>query len=69
MQTVWTNFAKQPAKGVPWPRLTGSNNNSVELGLLGAAAAPAGEHTVPLLTADAPCLLYDPILLLIGQQY
>lgn len=67
MQGVWANFAKNPSAGAPWPKL-GSNNN-VELGLLGGTGAPQGEQTVPLSTADNPCLVLNPAVLAAGFAY
>lgn len=67
MQGVWAGFAKNPSAGAPWPRL--GSAFGVELGVLGGSQAPSGEKTVPLLRADYPCALYDPILIAANLAY
>nr|POE72806.1 para-nitrobenzyl esterase [Quercus suber] len=67
MQGVWAGFAKDPTAGPPWASL--GSNNSVELGLLGGSAVPAGHETVPLLLADTPCLALNLVLTPAGLSF
>lgn len=67
MQGVWAGFAKNPSAGPGWPALR--TNLGKELGILGGKDVPAGEETVPLLTADYPCLVIEPLLIAIGNAY
>jgi carboxylesterase 2 len=67
MQGAWASFAKNPSGGPGWPKL--GSALGVELGLLGGKGAPGSEQTVPLLTADYPCVLYDPILIATNMAY
>lgn len=67
MQGAWAGFAKDPSNGPGWPRL--GSALGVELGILGGDQAPSGEKTVPLLRADYPCVVYDPILIAANLAY
>lgn len=67
MQGIWAGFAKAPAAGFPWPKLGSANGN--ELGVLGGKNEPAGEETRPLITSDAPCAVFGPLLIAAGQAY
>lgn len=39
------------------------------MGLLGGKGVPGGEQTVPLLTADYPCVVFDPLLIATNMAY
>jgi len=67
MQGAWASFAKNPSGGPGWPRL--GSAFGMELALLGGKVVPGGEQTVPLLRADLPCALYDPILIASNMAY
>lgn len=67
MQGAWASFAKDPSGGPGWPSL--GSAFGMELALLGGKAVPGGEQTVPLLRADLPCVLYDPINIATGGAY
>jgi carboxylesterase 2 len=67
MQGAWAGFAKNPSGGPGWPKL--GSALGVELGLLGGKAVPGGEQTVPLLTADYPCVSFDPLLIATNMAY
>ena len=67
MQGAWAGFAKNPSGGPGWPKL--GSALGVELGLLGGKGAPGGEQTVPLLTADYPCVVFDPLLIATNMAY
>lgn len=70
MQGAWAAFAKNPSNGPGWPRL-GSTFAGLgpELAILGGSGNPSGEQTVPLVTTDAVCALYDPLLRAANQAY
>ncbi|KAI5241312.1 alpha/beta-hydrolase [Aureobasidium subglaciale] len=57
MQTIWTNFAKNPYAGPGWPKISKSLTN--ELGLLGGALNSSGLQIIPTFTADYPCGILD----------
>ncbi|MAD87569.1 MAG: hypothetical protein CL912_31815 [Deltaproteobacteria bacterium] len=61
MQTAWANFAKNPQKGPGWPKL--GSNFGLELGSLGRNGG-SGEVTIPLISVDAVCAIYAPIIAL-----
>ncbi|KAH8820239.1 liver carboxylesterase 1 precursor [Xylogone sp. PMI_703] len=66
MQRVWANFVKNPDAGTSWPRL--GTNFGVELGDIGNHGS-SGETTIPLISADFPCPVYDPIVQALGFGY
>ncbi|PVH69061.1 carboxylesterase [Cadophora sp. DSE1049] len=61
MQTAWANFAKDPQKGPGWPKL--GSNFGLELASLGRNGG-SGEVTIPLISVDAVCAIYAPIVAL-----
>lgn len=67
MQGVWSDFAKNPSAGAPWPKLGSAFGK--ELGVLGGKKVPAGEETKSLLSSDAPCAVFSPLLIAAGQAY
>lgn len=67
MQGAWSSFAKNPSGGPGWPKL--GSNNGVELGQLGSKKKPNGEVTEPLLSADAACVILDPVIIASGGAY
>lgn len=67
MQGVWAGFAKNPASSIPWPKLGSAFGN--ELGVLGGKGNPTGEETKPLISSDAPCAVFGPLLIAAGQAY
>ena len=66
MQGVWAGFAKDPTS-IPWPKL--GSANGVELGVLGSKNAPGAEETKPLISSDAPCAVFGPLLIAAGAAY
>ncbi|KEQ95001.1 hypothetical protein AUEXF2481DRAFT_89063 [Aureobasidium subglaciale EXF-2481] len=57
MQTIWTDFAKNPYAGPGWPKISKSVNN--KFGLLGGARNSSGLQVIPTFTADYPCGILD----------
>ncbi|KAH6615069.1 liver carboxylesterase 1 precursor [Boeremia exigua] len=58
MQKTWADFAKNPDRGVGWPKV--GSAFGMELGLLGSDGS-SGVDVVHTITADYPCLLLAPI--------
>lgn len=67
MQGVWSDFAKNPNTGIPWPKLGSAFGK--ELGVLGGKNVPGGEETKSLLSSDVPCAVFSPLLIAAGQAY
>ena len=63
MQSVWANFAKNPAQGPGWPKV--GANGGVELGVLGANGS-SGLNVIPLSTVDSVCATYGVVLAVEG---
>ncbi|KAI4851244.1 alpha/beta-hydrolase [Aureobasidium sp. EXF-8845] len=59
MQTVWSNFAKDPQLGPGWDKISADTMN--ELGLFGGARIPSGLQIIPTWSADYTCGLLDSV--------
>jgi carboxylesterase 2 len=57
MQTVWSDFAKNPHLGPGWDKI--STNFVNQLGLFGGARNPSGLQIIPTGSADYACGLLD----------
>ncbi|QIW96262.1 hypothetical protein AMS68_001780 [Peltaster fructicola] len=67
MQGAWASFAKDPSKGPGWNQY-GKNFN--DLAILGGVNNTAGlSQQNEILTADYPCVVFDPLLLLTNSAY
>ncbi|THX12524.1 alpha/beta-hydrolase [Aureobasidium pullulans] len=60
MQTVWTNFAKDPHRGPGWPQIS-TNSISNKFGLFGGVRNSSGLQIIPTLTADFACGVLDGV--------
>jgi hypothetical protein len=59
MQTVWSDFAKNPHLGPGWDKI--STNFVNQLGLFGGARNPSGLQIISTGSADYACGLLDGI--------
>lgn len=60
MQTVWTNFAKDPHCGPGWPQISTNSINN-KFGLFGGVRNSSGLQIIPTLTADFACGTLDGV--------
>lgn len=64
MQGVWSNFAKNPAKGTGWPTV-GALRDLAVIGNSGST----GQTTVSSAAAEPACLVINPILGILGIPF